>query len=89
MIKQRCPRWAGPALAVALLSLAAPPPCPAGPVILSYNGSLTYEAGMGNFHSDMTPLSYTDNGGGVTLFTGTGNTTRIDLFVDHSGAGFL
>jgi hypothetical protein len=82
--KQRCPRWAGPALAVALLSLAAPPPCPAGPVILNYNGRLTYDAGTGNFHSDLTPLSYTDDGG-VTLFTGPG-ATSIDLLVDHSGA---
>jgi hypothetical protein len=53
-------------------------------VILSYNGSLAYDASSDNFHSGLTPLAYTD-GGGVTPFTGPGSTT-IDLVVDHTGA---
>ena len=57
---------------------------PAGPVVLSFNGSLTYDAATGNVHSTMTPLSYSA-GGAVALFTGPGQTV-IDLFVDQAGA---
>jgi hypothetical protein len=93
MRKPLCKRLAGLGLAAALLSLAATPPCqagplppgidPAGPVILGFNGRLAYDAGSGNFHSQLTPLFYTA-GDTVTPFTGPG-TTVFDLFVDRNG----
>jgi hypothetical protein len=85
------------AWAVGILLLGPTAPCRADflplsldsnrPVILSFNGNLTYDATTGRFHSDMTPLTFTLPGGSVIPFTGTGQTS-IDLFADHSG-GFV
>ena len=59
-------RPAGWAAAVSLLFLASSisradllviPPDPNSPVIASFNGSLSYNAGSHNFHSDSLPLS--------------------------------
>jgi hypothetical protein len=98
MAKHRCLFRAGWGLAAVLLILSAAPTCrasllpysfdPAGPAVLGFNGSLSYDAATGHFHSETNPLTYhTPGSPGVTFFTGTGNIV-IDLFVNTSG-GFV
>jgi hypothetical protein len=60
-------------------------PIPSGPSILSFAGTLQYDSGTGNFHSETVPLSLSGGGtpNGLALFSG--DTTTIDLFVDPSG----
>jgi hypothetical protein len=61
-------------------------PGPASPVILGFNGSLTYNAATGNFHYQSIPLTYTTAAGDVSSFSlsNPGRLT-IDLMVDHAG----
>jgi hypothetical protein len=56
------------------------------PLILSFNGSLTYTAASGQFHSDTIPLAYNLDGlpDGFAFFE-PGGLTSIDLFVDMAG----
>jgi hypothetical protein len=80
-------------LAACLLLLAPPQSCradllpigldPNSPVISSFNGSLSYNASISNFHSDSIPLAYTAADGTVSLFS-SGHVT-IDLMVNPSG----
>jgi hypothetical protein len=89
-------RWIGPALAIGLHGLLTASSCLAGPlvqfdfspgspVIFSVNGTLSYDATTGAFHSEMTPLTYAAPSvpGGFAFFTG--GTTTIDLVVDTNG----
>jgi hypothetical protein len=92
-------RWAGLASAVVLQVLVAAPLCracllqftldPANPIILSFNGSLSYNSTTHNFHSETVPLTFSAPfvPGGFTSFKGDPKAT-VDLFVDQSG-GFM
>lgn len=59
---------------------------PNGPMIQSINGTLSYDATTGSFHSSASALTFNSPSvpGGFTFFGGNGQVT-IDLHVDASG----
>jgi hypothetical protein len=62
---------------------------PGGPVIQGINGTVTYDAATGNFHSTTSALTFNSPSvpGGFTFFGGNGQVS-IDLQVNSSG-GFV
>jgi hypothetical protein len=61
------------------------------PVIFSFDGSLSYDAGTGRFHSDTVPLTYANAAlppPGFVLFSDFNGLTSVDLRVNSSG-GFV
>jgi hypothetical protein len=96
MNHQSVARSVGLSGAVSLLLFFATPPCQAGllniqlapsPIETGLDGSLSYNATTGQFHSTTVPIVLTDPRlpGGAGSFIGATDQTTIDLFVDHNG----